>query len=87
MRRHQPLLYIVFGAILGGLGVFQVTNNPSLTSLDTKKLTRADRTELNNDAIHSHEHEHEGSQERLFAFQHEHGKFLKIGVEHLHVVF
>jgi hypothetical protein len=76
MRRHQPFIYLVVGAILGGLGVFQVTTRPSFTSLDTKTWTRAERTELENDAVPGHENEHEGSQERLFGFQHEHGKFL-----------
>jgi hypothetical protein len=83
MRRHQPFAYIIFGAFLGGILVFQLSNNqtPILFDDTTKRslLTRANRTTSSpHEApgeIHAHDHEGVDRQEQLFAFQHEHGWF------------
>ncbi|KAI6190269.1 N-acetylgalactosaminide beta-1,3-galactosyltransferase [Aphelenchoides bicaudatus] len=73
MRRHQPFIYIIFGAVLGGLAVFQITNHSTSNTTNDHELTRADRVELGNPNIHAQDHDHKGEkQERLFAFQHEH---------------
>lgn len=75
-RQQQPFAYILFGAILGGFVVFQLNQqNVRLftSNQGTKAVLRANRSELlEHPEIHRHEHD-DGSQEQLFAFQHEHG--------------
>jgi hypothetical protein len=78
MRRNHPLLHITFGAILGGLIVFQLNNLDENLFIQWSLgggIFKTDRSKLlDADIIRKDDHE-DGKQEPLFSIQNEYGIF------------